>query len=258
MSELTKIVAELEERVNQADEARAVSDRLSEAFEGMLDEIRGMSELLYNLGGEIDGFVAEHDFMAVERAADEIRGITEADRLLPVLRQILLLGAIRDDTAVPDAASIEELPELAAVEIAHPVLSREELLRDSERELAKRETYLRGLWNGEDEADDLEEGLREARLEAIEERALRAGRQLMELSEYIAEELWPELKRQAEYGHIEEALRALAAVDAAGREAPKAYKIYETALSERYGQSPSSMGAMGDHLMLFESWIHSQ
>jgi hypothetical protein len=102
----------------------------------------------------------EHDFMAVERAADEIRGITEADRLLPVLRQILLLAAIRGDTAAPEVASIEELPELAAEEIAHAVLSREELLRDSERELAlaERETYLRGLWNGEDEADDLLDG----------------------------------------------------------------------------------------------------
>ncbi|GHD04193.1 hypothetical protein GCM10010313_20180 [Streptomyces violarus] len=103
--------------------------------------------------------------MAVERAANEIRGITEADRLLPVMRQILLLAAIRDDTAAPEAASVEELPELAAEEIVHAVLGREELLRDSESELALAagETFLRGLWNGDDEADDLLDGERTAR-----------------------------------------------------------------------------------------------
>ncbi|MFI2506093.1 hypothetical protein [Streptomyces sp. NPDC018972] len=62
----------------------------------------------------------------------------------------------------------------------------------------------------------------------------------------------------AENGDIEEVLETLAAVDAAGKEAEPAYKVYEVALSEQYESSPSSLGAVGEHLMSFESWLGTQ
>jgi hypothetical protein len=80
----------------------------------------------------------------------------------------------------------------------------------------------------------------------------------MELYEYIAEELCPTLVASAENGNIEEALKTLAAIDTAGKEAEPAYKVYEAALSEQYENSPSSLGAVGEHLMLFESWLGTQ
>ncbi|MEU8995040.1 hypothetical protein AB0C95_09525 [Streptomyces caniferus] len=50
----------------------------------------------------------------------------------------------------------------------------------------------------------------------------------------------------------------LAAIDSAGKETPNSYKVYEVALSEQYERNPSSLGTMGEHLMLFETWIASQ
>ncbi|MFI9722650.1 hypothetical protein ACIHFE_23825 [Streptomyces sp. NPDC052396] len=117
---------------------------------------------------------------------------------------------------------------------------------------------MRKIWCDEDDAAELDGYLYDARFDAVRDRATRAGRQLMELCEYIREELCPELVHSTEQGRIEDALRTLAAIDIAGKEAPNAYKVYEVALSEQYERSPSSLGAMGEHLMLFETWIASQ
>lgn len=258
MSELSELVAKLERQVREAEEAHRIANGLWDACEVQLDEIRHIPSALSELSWELDGYVADCDYSAVQRAADEIRGATDADRLLPVLRQVLLLRALRDGATLPDPAAIESLPELPAEEVAHPTLTWEELLRDSRKELEEREASARQIWCDEGDEADLEDALHEARAEAIQDRATRAGRHLMELCEYIAEELCPELVTSAENGNIEEALKTLAAIDAAGKEAEPAYKVYEAALSEQYESSPSSLGAVGEHLMLFESWLGTQ
>ncbi|MFD4599875.1 hypothetical protein ACFWPQ_17845 [Streptomyces sp. NPDC058464] len=258
MSELSDLVAKLERQVSEADEARQVADRLWDVSEELLDEIRRISSSVSELGFELDGYVADCDYSAVQRATYEIRGATDGDRLLPVLRQALLLQALRDGAALPDPAAIETLPELPAEEVAHPTLTLEELLRDSQRELEEREASARQIWGDEGDEADLEDALHEARTDVIRDRATRAGRHLMELCEYIAEELCPRLVTSAENGNIKEALEALAAIDVAGKEAEPAYKVYEVALSEQYENSPYSLGAAGEDLMLFEGWLGTQ
>ncbi|MFF4346330.1 hypothetical protein [Streptomyces sp. NPDC001530] len=258
MSELTDLVAKLERQVGEAEEAHQIADRLSDVCEELLDEIRRISSSVSELRFELDGYIADCDYSAVQRSTYEIRGATDGDSLLPILRQVLLLQALRDGATLPDPAAIESLPELPAEEVAHPTLTLEELLRDSQRELEEREASARQIWCDEGDEADLEDALHEARTEAIRDRATRAGRHLMELCEYITEELCPRLVTSAENGDIEEALETLAAVDAAGKEAEPAYKVYEVALSEQYENSPSSLGAVGEHLMLFESWLGTQ
>lgn len=61
-----------------------------------------------------------------------------------------------------------------------------------------------------------------------------------------------------EHGNIQGVLKVLAAMDAAGKEAEPAYKVYEVALSEQYEKSSSSLGVVGEHLMLFESRLGTQ
>lgn len=258
MSELSDLVAKLERQVREAEEAHRIANSVWDACEEQLDEIRHIPSALSELSWELDGYVADCDYSAVERAAYEIRGATDADRLLPVLRQVLLLRALQDGDTPPDPAEIESLPELPAEEAAHPILTREELLRDSQQELEEREASLRQIWCDEGDEAELEDALHAARTEAVQDRATRAGRHLMKLCDYIAEELCPELVTSTENGNIQEALKALAAIDAAGKEAEPAYKVYEVALSEQYEKSPSSLGAVGEHLMLFESWLGTQ
>ncbi|MDX2591794.1 hypothetical protein PV343_05820 [Streptomyces sp. WI03-4A] len=258
MSELTELVARLEGQVREAEEAHQIADRLSDTCEELLDEIRQISSTVSELGFELDGYVADCDYSAVQRAAYEIRGATDGDSLLPIVRQVLLLQALRDGVTLPDPAAIESLPELSAEEVAHPTLTLEELWRDSEMELKEREESARQIWCDEGDEADLEDALHEARTEAIQDRATRAGRHLMELCEYIAEDLCPRLVTSAENGNSKETLEELAAIDAAGKEAEPAYKVYEVALSEQYESSPSSLGAVGEDLMLFESWLGTQ
>ncbi|MFI0007267.1 hypothetical protein [Streptomyces globisporus] len=258
MSELIKLVTALERRVQEAGEAQQVADRLWDATEELLREVRAIATSVSEIRFEIDGYIGENDYIAVERSAYELRGATDTGRLLPVLRQALLLVALRDGSSLPDPTSIELLPELSDTVMEHPTLSLEELLRDSKQELEAQEESLRTIWCDEDDEPELEDHLHEARLDSVRDRATRAGRQLMELCEYISEVLCPELVTSTEAGNSEVALRALAAVSAAGEEAVPAYKIYEVALSEQYERSPTSLGTMGEHLMLFEGWLNTQ
>lgn len=258
MSELSELVAKLERQVREAEEAHRIANGLWEACEDQLDEIRHIPTALSELSWELDGYIADCDYSAVQRAAYEIRGATDADRILPVLRQVLLLRALRDGDSLPDPAAMESLPEMPAEETAHPTLTREELLRESQQELEEQEASLRQIWCDEGDEAELEDALHEARVQAIQDRATRAGRHLMELCQYIAEELCPTLVTSIESGNIGEALKTLAAMDAAGKEAEPAYAVYEAALAEQYGNSPGSLGAVGEHLMLFESWLGTQ
>ncbi|GGU06934.1 hypothetical protein GCM10010272_60260 [Streptomyces lateritius] len=258
MSELVNQITALERKVRESDEARQVADRLWDATEDVLDELRSLESSFYTFSSDIDGFIGDNDYPAVERAAYEIQGSVAAQRLLPLVRRAMLLLALREGSSLPDLGVMESVPELAPVDAAHPSLTWEELMRDSERDLASSEESLRKIWCDEGDEAELDEHLHDARFEAIRDRATRAGWQVIALCDYIAEELVPDLVRCTEHLLIDDALRAVAVIDIAGDEAPKAYKVYEAALSEQYEQSPGSLGAMGEHLVQFESWMHSQ
>ncbi|WP_221357206.1 hypothetical protein [Streptomyces beigongshangae] len=120
-----------------------------------------------------------------------------------MLRQALLLMALRDGSSLPDPTSIESLPELSDAVMEHPTLSLEKLLRDSKQEFEAQEESLRTIWCDEDDEPELEDHLHEACLDAVRDRATRAGRQLMELCEYISEVLRPELVISTEAGNSE-------------------------------------------------------
>lgn len=258
MSELLDQIAALERKAREADEAREAADRLWDAAEDVLDELRSLESAFYTFSSDIDGLIGDNDYPAVERTAYEIQGAVAAQRLLPIVRRAMLLLALHEGSPLPALGAMESVPEVAAGDVNHPSLTWEELMRDSERELESREESLRQIWCDEGDEAELDEHLHDARFEAIRDRATRAGRQLIALCEYLAEELVPELVRCTEHRLVEDALRAIAAIDIAGDEAPKAYKVYEAALSEQYEQSPGSLGAMGEHVMQFESWMHSQ
>ncbi|MFF3916280.1 hypothetical protein ACFYZB_22850 [Streptomyces sp. NPDC001852] len=60
-----------------------------------------------------------------------------------------------------------------------------------------------------------------------------------------------------EAGDRERAVRALSAAWAAARETEPAYKLYEVNLSAQYESSPMSLGAMGEYLSDFETWLRA-
>ncbi|MFI9722651.1 hypothetical protein ACIHFE_23830 [Streptomyces sp. NPDC052396] len=93
-----------------------------------LDEIRAISSRLSECRFDIDGHVADNDYQAVEQSAYEIRGATDAGRLLPLVRRAMLLLALRDGTPPPAAGALEALPETAPAEAGHPALPLEELM----------------------------------------------------------------------------------------------------------------------------------
>ncbi|MEU9127456.1 hypothetical protein AB0D08_04940 [Kitasatospora sp. NPDC048540] len=99
---------------------------------------------------------------------------------------------------------------------------------------------------------------RSAEQEAIRNRAHKAGLHLIELFDHIGDNLWPELIESVETGRRDDAVRALAAAAAAARDARPAYKLYEVNLSIQYEADPSSLGAMGEFLSGFETWLFSQ
>ncbi|OWA25358.1 hypothetical protein [Streptomyces sp. CS057] len=257
MSELVNQITALERKVRESDEARQTADRLWDATEDVLDELRSLESSFYTFSSDIDGFIGDNDYPAVERAAYEIQGALAAQHLLPLVRRAMLLLAFREGSSLPALGVMESVPDVAPGDAAHPSLTWGELMRDSERDLASSEESLRKIWCDEGDEAELDEHLHDARFEAIRDRATRAGRQVIALCDYVAQ-LVPELVRCTERLLVDEALRAVAVLDAAGDEAPKAYKVYEAALSEQYEQSPGSLGVMGEHLMQFESWMRSQ
>ncbi|MFH8595323.1 hypothetical protein [Streptomyces rimosus] len=258
MSDLINQITALERKVREAEEARRTADRIWGAAEDTLEEIRAVEASLLDLHGEIDGFVADNNYPAVQQAAHQIEGETSAQRLLPLVRRAMLLLALHDGSPLPAPDAMEMAPELAPSEAGHPVLTLAELMRESTRELEAYETKLRSIWHDEEDDGALQNALSEARSEAVADRATRAGRQLMTLCDYIAEDLCPTLNTSVEQLDVDGSLRALAALDLAGKEAPKAYKVYEVALSEQYERNPCSLGEMGEQLMTFEAWIHTQ
>lgn len=80
-----------------------------------------------------------------------------------------------------------------------------------------RETYDDGSWHSEDErGNHLADHMHEARQEATPDRAVRAGRLLMELCDHLAETVWPEVTDDLRETALERVARALKEATMAG------------------------------------------
>jgi hypothetical protein len=264
MGELADRVAGLEREVAQAREALRIVERLDEEIEDAGEEIRSVYEALCNLSWELDGEIADHNYMAVEGLAYEMWNLVDNEQLRRAIDTNALLSALRDGNSVP-AASVSMLMSRAKdVKESHPTLTQEGLDEKCQASLDRaagiwKEIYDDGSWDSEDERNDhLEDHMREARQEAISDRAMRAGRFLMVLCDYLAETVWPKVTDALREGNLESAARALKEASLAGKTAPAAYKLYEVNLSVQYETAPSSLGFAGEQLMAFESWLGAQ
>ncbi|GAA2539086.1 MULTISPECIES: hypothetical protein [Streptomyces] len=262
MGDLAKAVAELEEEVSGVRELRQIVERLDTEIAARMDEIETIGSALLELHGDLDNQIAEYDYMAVEQSLSTLRGLVDVEEVLPVVDAVLLLTALRDDTPVPDLG----LP-LSSFERddvgEHPRLTQKDLDRVFEDALARADQRWEEIWGDHawEDADERDshraEDRAEARQEAIKDRASRAGNHVMELVDHIGDTLWPDLVEAVEAGDRGRAVQVLAEACAAARETEPAYKLYEVNLSLQYESSPMSLGAMGEVLSDFETWLGS-
>ncbi|GGU55607.1 hypothetical protein FHX79_114788 [Streptomyces cavourensis] len=264
MGELADRVARLEREVMEAQEALRVVAKIDEEIENALEEIEGVTEALLNLSGELDGEIADHNYPAVERCAYELWGLVDSEQVRRAVDTVALLTAVRDGHPLP-AASMDGLMDgLKDVEASHPTLTQGALDQEFQAAIDRAEStwkdiYDDGSWDSEDERNDhLADHMHEARQEATSDRAARAGRFLMELCDHLAETVWPEVTGALRRVDIETVARALKEASLAGETAPAVYKLYEINLSVQYKSSPYSLGAAGEQLMAFESWLGTE
>ncbi|KOV24897.1 hypothetical protein ADK60_23230 [Streptomyces sp. XY431] len=252
MSEITDAVAALEEQAAEGRELRRTVERVETEIADHLDELRSIGSAILDLHFDLDNQIAEHDYSAVEQAVGTLGGLVDGAEILPKIDAVLLLTALLEGEPTPDlTVPIELFRAGETPTFEHPRLTQEDLDRQFQKEMAD--------WSEPDEQDDRwAEDHWSAKQEAIRNRAHKAGLHLMELFDHIGDNLWPELIESVETGRRDDAVRALAAAAAAARDARPAYKLYEVNLSIQYEADPSSLGAMGEFLSGFETWLFSQ
>ncbi|WP_030543810.1 hypothetical protein [Streptomyces albus] len=262
MGDLAKAVADLEEQVEDARELGHIVERLDTEITARMEEIEGIGTAILDLHGELDNQIAEYDYMAVEQSAATLRGLVDMEELLPSIDAILLLTALRDDEPVPHLTlRLSAFEDEGAWE--HPRLTQDDLDRDFKAELARGEERWERIWGDHSWSNDDERDSHRAQdraddeQEAIKDRAHRAGQHIMKLVDHVGNEVWPSLVEAVQSGDREGAIEALAAACAAARESEPAYKLYEVNLSAQYERSPMSLGAMGEYLSGYETWLLS-
>lgn len=262
MGELARAVAKLEEQVDDVRMLRQIVERLDTEIAARMDEIETIGGAVLDLHSDLDNQIAEYDYQAVEQSVASVRGLVDVEEVLPAIDAVLLLTALRDDESVPDLT----LP-LSAFENGdsgeHPRLTQEDLDRDFKADLGRadrrwEESWGDHVWTDSDERDSHRAEHRgEAEREAVKDRARRAAAHVEELVDHIGDTLWPDLVEAVEAGDRKRAVLALAEACAAARETEPAYKLYEVNLSVQYESSPESLGAMGEYLSGFETWLMS-
>jgi hypothetical protein len=265
VGDVAKAVAALEEEVAEARELRQIVERVDTEIAARLEELHGIGGAILELHSDLDNQIAEHDYSAVEQSVGTLESLVDTARLLPEIDAVLLLTALRDDTPIPDLTVPLEL--FKADEnpaCAHPRLTQDDLDQQFKSEMAVADQRWESVSGDQDSSSPAEregrraEYLGSAEEDAVRNRARRAGLHLMELVDYIWDELWPPLISAVEGGSREDATRTLAAIVAATREARSAYELYEANLAIQYEKNPSSLGAMGEFLTGVEGWLRSQ
>ncbi|MEU6535782.1 hypothetical protein [Streptomyces sp. NPDC047000] len=259
MGDLAKAVAALEDKVKDVRMVRQIVERLDTEIATRMDEIETIGGALLDVHGDLDHQIAEYDYTAVEQSAASVRGLVDVEEVLPAIDTVLLLTALRDDEALPDLTLTLSSFQDDDDSWDHPRLSQQDLDRTFEAAMARADQgWEDGEWSDQAEQESRHAEYRaHAELEAIKDRAHRAGTHLMELVDHIGDTLWPELIEAVEDGNRDRAVHALAAACAAARETEPAYKLYEVNLSAQYEASPMSLGAMGESLSGLEAWVMS-
>ncbi|MFD4023098.1 hypothetical protein ACFWRV_06160 [Streptomyces sp. NPDC058576] len=262
MGDLANAVAKLEEEAAGLRELRKMEERLDAEIFDRMEEIEEAGTEILNLHGDLDGQIAEHDYMAVEQSAASLRSLVDVETVLPAVDTVLVLTALRDGTSLPDLT----LPLASFTDDDswdHARLTQEDLDREFKSTLVRADQRWLEIWGDhawdheDDRRSEQAEHRAEAESEAIKERAGRAGAHLMELVDHIGETLWPALVEAVESGDRERAVLALAAAASAARATESAYKLYEVNLSIQFESSPESMGAMGEYLSGVQAWLLS-
>ncbi|MFJ2743441.1 hypothetical protein ACIO3O_27750 [Streptomyces sp. NPDC087440] len=264
MGELTNQVARLEREAEEAREATKLADRVGEELEGGIDDVAAVYGALLELSGELDNQIAEHNFMAVEQSAYELQGLVDDRSLCRTIDLVLLMTALHEGSGLPGTSIEHRMEGIKEMETGHPTLTQQDLDEEFNETLRKAEATWDSIWGSdpwdseEEREDHRVEHLHDARRDATTDRALRAGRHLMELCDYIADTLWEELTVSLRSGDLDGVAHTLKAAVIAADTAPGIYKLYEANLSEQYESNPDSLGDVGEQLMAFESWLQVQ
>ncbi|MFF0257398.1 hypothetical protein ACFYR2_00970 [Streptomyces microflavus] len=223
MGDLANAVAKLEEEAASLPELRKIEERLDAEIFARMEEIEESGTEILNLHGDLDGQIAEHDYMAVEQSAASLRSLVDVETVLPAVDTVLLLTALRDDTSLPDLT----LPLASFADDDswdHDRLTQEDLDREFKAALVRADQRWQEVW-GDHDWDHEDERLSqqaehraEAEREAVKDRAGRAGAHLMDLVDHIGETLWPALVEAVESENRDRAALALAEAASAARD----------------------------------------
>ncbi|WP_434593106.1 hypothetical protein [Streptomyces sp. A5-4] len=202
MGELAKVVAGLEEEV---EDIREIVERLDTEIAARMEEIEGIGSEVFDLHGNLDEQIAEHDYMAVEQSVTSLRGLVDMETVLPAMDAVLLLTALRDDEPVPDLTlPLSSFHDDDSWD--HPRLSQEDLDRAFKAAMVRADQHWEEIW-GDHSWEDLTErdshraeDRADSELEGIKARARRAGAHIIELIDYIGDTLWPDLVKAVEAG----------------------------------------------------------
>ncbi|MBF9072236.1 hypothetical protein [Streptacidiphilus fuscans] len=262
VGDLAKEVAELEQQVEEARELRAIAERLDDEIAANLEEIESIGSAVREAHFDLDNQIAEHDFMAVEQSVDSVRGLVDPRTVLSVVDAVLLLTAIRDDSAVPSYKWPRKLAEGVNPD-STPRLTQAQLDAQYAKELDDGARDWESFWGDTDwddsQRDDQWETDRgERELEAMRNLAGKAADNIREIVEEIGESIWPELVASVEAGDRDSAVAHLLDAVRVAAELDSAYELYQANLSRLYTVSPGALGAMGEHLMGMETWLAAQ
>jgi rubrerythrin len=264
MGDIAEQVAQLElmsvsakAATEEARTALELAERVGEEVEGRIDDIEAVREALFSIHSELDTHIAENNYPAVEQNAYQLQGLINDRELYRTIDIGLQMAALHDGTPIPSTSIEHRIEELHHIEARHPTLTQQDL----DQHLGKAVQQAEAIWGDvPDRSDDDDRAtfVDEARREAISDRALLAGRHLMELCDYIAETLWPDVTDGLRIGDLDRIAAALKAAVIAADTAPAAYKLYEVCLAAQYEDNPYSLGAVGEQVTAFESWLRTQ
>lgn len=205
-------LAELETMEERLDSEIAIRD---EHFSNIYGKI-------LDLSSDVDGYLGEFHFMAVQQTIDELQQII--DRIdISELLELALLSGIRTGRELPENPSehVDAVPRL---------------------------TYEQ-LPDTEDDAGD--EGIWE---DPLRVRVSYCADHIRRLFRYF-EETWGTVTSAARAGDSYAVHNSLTNIRAIHEEAGNAYKMWEVCVAELYQESPGSLGWAGETLRDTERWL---
>ncbi|WP_433343451.1 hypothetical protein [Micromonospora sp. CA-111912] len=208
--------------VSTADE---VLERLEDEIAFLAEGLATASEQLDELVSNLDDHLVEYSYDRVSDAVDEV-GVILGEEVARDLTTLVSLGVIRHGHPITEGGKDASVPTLTAEEL--PLLVSDD----------------------EDDEDD------EARIDNLRDRLNAAADHLCLLLSF-ANDRFDLAREAAERGNSGRALKDLWLAQQAVADAPTAYQLWMRCLGELADVSPGSLGAVGEMLMGFESFLHA-